>query len=103
MANQLIEAGAALEMFYEAEPELAAEFARGFPRARQAREAAEVLESDSLALIASAIVPDQRAPLGVKAMRHGKDYLSDKPAFTTLDQLDEARRVQRETGQIYSV
>ena len=103
MADQLIEAGAVLEMFYEAEPELAAEFARRFPRARQAREAAEVLESDRLALIASAIVPDQRAPLGVEAMRHGKDYLSDKPAFTTLDQLAEARRVQRETGQIYSV
>ena len=26
-------------------------------------------------------------------MRHGKDYLSDKPAFTTLGQLAEARRV----------
>ena len=36
-------------------------------------------------------------------MRHGKDYLSDKPGFTTLDQLAEARRVQRETGRIYSV
>jgi predicted dehydrogenase len=36
-------------------------------------------------------------------MRHGKDYLSDKPAFTTLDDLAEARKVQRETGRIYSV
>ena len=36
-------------------------------------------------------------------MQHGKDYMSDKPAFTTLDQLAEARRVQAETGRIYSV
>jgi predicted dehydrogenase len=36
-------------------------------------------------------------------MRHGKDYMSDKPAFTTLDQLGEARCAQTETGRIYSV
>jgi predicted dehydrogenase len=36
-------------------------------------------------------------------MKRGKDYMSDKPGFTTLEQLAEARRVQRETGQIYSV
>jgi predicted dehydrogenase len=36
-------------------------------------------------------------------MRHGKDYMSDKPGFTTLEQLEEARRVQAETGRIYSI
>jgi predicted dehydrogenase len=36
-------------------------------------------------------------------MRHGKDFVTDKPAFTELDQLEEARRVQRETGRIYLV
>jgi len=36
-------------------------------------------------------------------MQHGKDYMSDKPGFTTLDQLAEARRVQAETGRIYSI
>ena len=51
----------------------------------------------------SAAIPSERGPLGVEAMRHGKDYMSDKPAFTTLDQLAEARRVQAETGRIYSV
>ena len=29
--------------------------------------------------------------------------MSDKPGFTTLDQLAEARRVQAETGRIYSI
>src|SRR5215207_10137027 len=103
MSDQLIDAGAELGRFYEAEPELAAEFARRYPQARQAGSQAEVLEDPGLALIASAIVPDQRAPLGIEVMRHGKDFLSDKPGFTTLDQLAETRRVQQATGRIYSV
>jgi predicted dehydrogenase len=103
MSQQLLDAGAELVSFFAAEPELAAEFARSFPQARQARAQAEVLEDPSIDLIASAAIPNEREPLGVAAMRHGKDYLSDKAAFTSLEQLDEARRVQRETGRIYSV
>ena len=36
-------------------------------------------------------------------MQSGKDFMSDKPGFTSLDQLAEARRVQAETGRIYSI
>ena len=36
-------------------------------------------------------------------MRAGKDYLSDKPGMTSLEQLAEVRRVQAETGRIYSI
>ena len=36
-------------------------------------------------------------------MQHGKDVISDKPGFTTLEQLAEARAVQAATGRIYSV
>jgi predicted dehydrogenase len=53
--------------------------------------------------VVSAAIPCDRAPLGVEVMRHGKDYMSDKPAFTTLAQLAEARRVQAETRRIFSV
>ncbi|MBV9896604.1 MAG: Gfo/Idh/MocA family oxidoreductase [Chloroflexi bacterium] len=103
MADQLLDAGAELVAFFAPEDDLAAEFSNKFPQARRARSKAEVLEDDSLALIASAGIPNERAPLGLEVMRHGKDYLSDKPGFTTLQQLDEARRVQRETRRIYSV
>lgn len=103
MANQLLDAGAELVAFFAHEDDLAAEFSNKFPQARRARSKAEVLEDGSLALIASAGIPNERAPLGVEVMRHGKDYLSDKPGFTTLQQLDEARSVQRETRRIYSV
>jgi predicted dehydrogenase len=53
--------------------------------------------------VVSAAIPDERAPLGVRVMRHGKDYMVDKPGLTTLEQLAEVRRVQKETRRIYSI
>jgi predicted dehydrogenase len=103
MTDLLLDAGGELAAFFAPEPELVAEFARRYPQAPRARSAEEILESSSIDLIASASIPDERAGLGVSAMRHGKDYLTDKPGFTTLDQLAQARAVQRETGRIYSV
>jgi predicted dehydrogenase len=104
MSRQLLEAGGDLASFFaDGDEGLASEFADKFPQARRVREAAEILEDESIQLIASAGIPDERAGIGVAAMRHGKDYLSDKPAFTTHDQLAEARRVQRETSRIFSV
>jgi predicted dehydrogenase len=103
MTDLLLAAGAELAMFFAAEDELAAEFGRRYPQARRARSQAEILEDRGIALVASAAISADRAGVGIAAMRHGKDYLGDKPAFTTLDQLAEARRVQRETGRIYSI
>jgi predicted dehydrogenase len=103
MTNLLLDAGGELVSFYAPEADLADGFGRRYPQARRARSMAEVLEDESIALIASAAISDERAPLGVSVMRHGKDYLSDKPAFTTLDQLAEVRQTQRQTSRIYSV
>ena len=36
-------------------------------------------------------------------MKAGKDFMSDKPAMTTLEQLAEVRKVQAETKRIYSI
>ena len=63
----------------------------------------EILNDPSIQLVASAAIPDLRAPLGIRAMRHGKDYLSDKPAVTTLEQLADVRRTIRETGRIFGI
>ena len=101
--NLLLRAGAELVDFFGVEPDLTAAFARAYPQARQARSQAEVLEDPTIQLIVSAAIPSDRAPLGVVAMRHGKDFMSDKPGFTSLDQLAEARQVQAATGRIYSI
>jgi predicted dehydrogenase len=103
MTRLLLEAGADLAGFCADEDDLAAEYSGRFDSPHRVRSRAELLEDRSIQLIATAAIPDERGPLGVEAMRHGKDVLSDKPGFTTLAQLDEARRVQRETGRRYLI
>ena len=103
MVNMLLEAGADVAAFYAAEPDLAGQFAAAYPQASRARSLEEILDDPSIHLILSAAIPNERPGLGIDAMVRGKDFLSDKPAFTSLDQLAEARRVQAETGRIFSV
>jgi len=101
--NLLLHAGAELVSFYAPEPELVEPYARRYSQAKLAAGAAEILEDEAIDLVISAAIPSDRAALGLDVMRHGKDYMSDKPAFTSLEQLAEVRRVQAETGRIYSV
>jgi len=102
-ANLMLRAGAEFVSYYASEPDLAAGFGQRYPQARLAASAAEILEDESIQIVLSAGIPCDRGPLGVAVMRHHKDYMSDKPGFTTLAQLEDARRVQAETGRIYSI
>lgn len=95
--------GGQLVAFYGKEPELVAAFTKRYPQAKLARSEKEILEDNSIQLIVSASIPADRAPLGVQVMRHGKDFLVDKPGITTLEQLAEVRKVQKETKRIYSI
>jgi predicted dehydrogenase len=70
---------------------------------RAARSEDEILNDSSIQLVCSAAVPNLRGPLGVRVMRHGKDFLVDKPAITTLEQLAEVRRTVAETGRIFGI
>jgi predicted dehydrogenase len=36
-------------------------------------------------------------------MKHGKDFMVDKPGIVTLEQLEQVRKVQKETKRIYSI
>jgi predicted dehydrogenase len=103
MTDLLLKAGAELVACFAAEADLAQEFIGKFPQARLARSADEILNDETIQLIASAAISSERPSVGLSALRHGKDFLSDKPGFTTLDQLAEARELQRSTGRIYSV
>jgi len=95
--------GGELGSFHAKEPELAAEFARRYPRATQVQDERAILEDSSIQLILSAITPNERVPLGIRVMQHGKDFMVDKPGATSLAQLAEARRVQASTKRIYSI
>jgi len=99
----LTRAGGELVWFYAREPDLAEAFAKRYPQAKLARSESEILEDKAIHLVASAGIPNERASLGIRVMQHGKDYMSDKPSMTTLEQLAEVRRVQAETRRIYSI
>ena len=99
----VLRGGGELVSVYAREPDLLAGFTKRFPQAKVARSETEILENPAVQLVVSAAIPDERAPLGVRVMQHGKDYMADKPGITTLEQLAEVRRVQAQTRRIYSI
>ncbi|MEQ8674871.1 MAG: Gfo/Idh/MocA family oxidoreductase [Aggregatilineales bacterium] len=101
--SALLDAGAELVSFYDDEPERIEQFSNRYPQAKLANSIQEILDDETIQLVASATIPSERAPLGIQVMQHDKDYLSDKPGFTTFQQLEHVKKVQAETGKIYSV
>lgn len=96
--------GAELVWYYgDEEAERVAECGQKYPGAKLARSIDEILDDPTIDLVVSAPPPNERAPLGVRVMRAGKDYSTAKPAFSSFEQLEEARRVQAETGRIFAV
>lgn len=103
MCNGLIEAGAELKLVYDPDPAKVEAFCKQYPGVQVAASEQEILQRTDIRLVAAAAIPSERGPLGVKVMRHGKDYFTDKTPFTALEQLEEARRAAEETGQKYTV
>ena len=101
--DAVLRGGGELVSVFAKEPDLVDAFVKRFPQAKRAREEKEVLEDKSIQLVLSSGIPVDRAPLGIRVMKHEKDYMSDKPGVTTLAQLAEARKVQAETKRIYSI
>ncbi len=99
----MLDAGAEFVSFYDTDEANVAKFTSVFPQGNRVNSIEEILEDESIQLVISADVPIKRAPLGIRAMQHGKDYMTDKPGICTLEQLAEVRKVQAETGRIYSI
>lgn len=103
MVSSLIEGGGQLVAVYAKEPELLADFTKRYPTVKIAKTETEILEDNSIQLVASAAIPVDRAPIGIRVMKSGKDYMTDKPGILTFDQLKEVKKVQKETKRIYSI
>ena len=103
MVDAVTRGGGLLVAFYAKEPVLVSEFSRRYPHAKLTQSKEEILEDNSIQVILSSGIPVERAPLGIEVMRHGKDFLVDKPGITELEQLAAVRKVQKETGRIYSI
>ena len=103
MCNGLCEAGAEVKLVHDPDPQKVEAFIKAFPNARAARGEAEVLDDSAIRLIAGAPIPALRGALGLKAMSHGKHCFTDKPPFTTREQLQLARTKTAETGLRWAV
>ena len=95
--------GGELVSLYATSPKAIVDFRKRFGDVKVAQSEDEILNDPSIKLVAGAPIPDQRAPLGIRVMQHGKDYLSDKPGIITLEQLAEVRKAIKETGRIYAI
>ena len=103
MTDAIKRGGGELVALYAKQPNLAAAFLKLYPEAKLAKSEEEILEDTAIHLILSSGIPDERAPLGIRVMKHGKDYLTDKPGIITLEQLAAVKKTQQETKRIYSI
>ena len=103
MVDALIGGGGELVAVYSREAELLPSFTKRYPLAKVSASEEEILADNSIKLVASASIPVDRAPLGIRVMKSGKDYMTDKPGILTFDQFEEVKKVQKETKRIYSI
>ncbi len=101
--NGLRDAGATLRLVYDPDPARLRQFTETYPEVEVATSFEQILEDDTIALVCSAAIPCERAGIGLRVLRAGKDYFTDKSPFTTLAQLDEVRAVVDGTGRKYAV
>ena len=103
MCNGLTEAGGTLKYVYDPDEKKVEAFLKAFPQAKAARSEEEALGDPETHMIAGAAITSERCALGLRAMNAGKDYFTDKAPFTTLEQLDSAKKAVTETGKKYMV
>lgn len=103
MANGCLEAGATLKWVYDKDPEKMKAFKQKYPEVQLADSKETIYEDESVDMVLSAAIASERSRIGNESMRAGKHYFADKTAFTTLEQLDESKRVVQETGKRFFV
>jgi predicted dehydrogenase len=103
MVGAIQRGGGELVSAWGGEEDKLAAFTKRFPAVRIAKTQEEILNDPAAQLVLSSQIANERAPIGIRAMKNGKDYLSDKPGITTLEQLAEVRKTIAETKRIYGI
>lgn len=105
MVNGLLSAGASLAGWTTGAdtPDATRKvFTDSYPQAPM-RSVEDLLADETIHLIVSSAVNSERAGIAIKAMRHVKHVLVDKPGCTTLEQLANIRQAVAETGRRWTV
>jgi predicted dehydrogenase len=95
--------GGELVAAWGGEEDKLAKFRKRFPDVKIVATQDEILDDPSVQLVLTSQVASERAGIAVRAMKRGKDFLSDKPGLTTLEQLAEVRKTIAETKRIYAI
>lgn len=103
MCAGLIGAGAELVYVYDDDESLIAEFLKKFPTVKRAKSEADILKDDTISLVVSAAIPSERAPLGIRAMKSGKNFLSAKAPVVSFAQLRSVKKAVKQTGRKFFV
>ena len=100
--NGLLDAGGELVAVYDTDPARLKAFCERFPTVRVVEHFAGILEDDSIQLVASAAIPNQRAEIGVQVLEAGR-ITSRTSRRSTLEQLEAVRRTVERTNRRYRV
>ncbi len=103
MVGAIQRGGGELAAAWGGEADKLATFTKRFPDVKIVKTQDEIVNDPAIQLVLSSQIASERAPLGVRVMKHGKDFLSDKPGITTLEQLAEVRKTIAETKRIYGI
>ena len=103
MVGSIQRGGGELVAAWGGEEDKLAAFTKRNPNIKIVKTQDEILNDPSVQLVLSSQIANERAPLGIRAMKHGKDFLSDKPGCTTLEQLSDLRKTIAETKRIYGI
>ncbi len=103
MTRAIQRGGGELVSFYSKDPAQIAQYRKEFGDVKLAASEDEIIADKSIQLVLGAPIPDLRAPLGIRVMKAGKDYLGDKPAITSLEQLADVRKAIKETKRIFAI
>jgi predicted dehydrogenase len=103
MTRAIQRGGGELVSFYSEDPAQIAQYRKEFGDVKLAKSQDEIIADKSIQLVIGAPIPDLRAPLGIRVMKAGKDYLGDKPAITSLAQLAEVRKTIKETRRKFAI
>src|SRR5688572_6292720 len=103
MTRAIQRGGGELVSFHSKDPAQIAQYKKEFGDVKLASSEDEILGDKSIQLVLGAPIPDLRAPLGIKVMKAGKDYLGDKPAITSLEQLAAVRKAVKDTKRKFAI
>lgn len=103
MIGAIQRGGGELVAAWGLEPDKLANFTKRYPDVKMVATQDEIINDPSIQLVLTSHVANERAGIGIRAMKAGKDVLADKPGITTLEDLAKVRKTIKDTGRIYGI